>query len=83
MWSEETSGSASAQNGAEPAASGPSIGRANGMPPSGRPADSSQSHSSAARAKTAGPHSSNTSKASSAPTGWLRADRRSGSRAQP
>jgi hypothetical protein len=80
IWSEELSGSALAQNGAQPA--GLSTGTANGTPPSGRVTVSSQSQSSSACGLVAGAMSSNTSKACSAGAGWLRVSRRSGSRPQ-
>ncbi len=77
MCSEDTSGSAPAQNGAVAVAS--ATGRANGSPPSGSVAPASQSHSSDARGLVTGATSSNTSKACIAPTGWLSTARRSGS----
>ncbi len=79
MCSDETSGSAPAQNGAVAVAS--PMGRANGSPPSGSETAASQSHSAAARGLVTGATSSNTSKACIAPTGWLSTARRSGSSA--
>ena len=61
ICSDEWSGSASAQNGAQPARL--CTGRANGTPPSGSVTVCSQSHSSTARGLVAGAMSSNTSKA--------------------
>ena len=81
MCSEDWVASGSTKNGAHPA--GSVIGSPKGSPPSGSVIEPSQSHSALASGTVFGAISSKTSNACSALTGWLLADRRSGSRPEP
>ena len=81
MCSDDTSEAAFAQNGAHPA--GSVTGSAKGRPPSPSVAEVSQSQTATARAELTGPTSAKTSRAWSAPAGWLSGERRSGSSPQP